>query len=118
MARAKPILILLGLNSLLQFFIPFWWVIGISGFLVGFLLCVRPMHAFITGCLGISLSWLAMMLVTDATHSFALSKNMSAVLPLGGFIPGFYLLSLFIGGLIGGLSALSGYYGKKFFIDK
>lgn len=113
MKLIRLIVIIFICNSLLQLIIPFWWLLAPVCFLTCWLLAKSNREAFFSAFIGVGLSYFIMMLVQDYPTQFVLSEKMSAVFSLPGPI-GFYLVSILVGGIIGGLSGLSGFVGKNF----
>lgn len=113
MKLAQLVLIILFVNSLLQFFLPHWWLLAIVCFIGCWLWANSGKHAFISSFIGVGLSYLAMMLTLDLPSGFIVSSKMAAVfsMPHGAL---FYVVSILIGALVGGLSGLSGFLGKNF----
>ena len=87
---------------ILQYFMP-WWTMAIGAFGVGYFFKSNGYRSFLAGLLGVSLLWLNMSFYIDlATHSL-LTEKVNRLLPVNAF-----LLTGIIGGLVGGLAALTG----------
>jgi len=99
------ILILFILNTIVQYFLNDWWLIAITSFFAVFAFNISK-KTFIVGFVGIILSWLAMILFIEIPTNFIVSKTMSNLFPLYGNALLFYIITLFIGGIVGGLSAI------------
>jgi hypothetical protein len=113
MRLAKLVVIILFINSLLQFFIPVWWLLALVCFVACWVWATSNRHAFISSSIGIALSYLAMMLVLEYPSGFVVSDKMATLfsLPNGAL---FYIISILIGGFMGGLSGMCGFLGNKF----
>jgi len=99
------------LTGLLSFiaglFLP-WWSIAIVAFLVALLL---PQHTginFLSGFAAIFLLWAVIAIWIDLKNNSILSHKIAELFPLGGSSALLILVTAFIGGLVGGLAAMSG----------
>lgn len=92
-----------------QYFLP-WWTLAVAALLVGYYFHNSAGMSFIAGFLGVSMLWLAMSYYVDFTTQSILTAKMNKLLPLNVFV-----MSALIGGLVGGLAALTGTLirGKK-----
>lgn len=104
-------LISLVLIALLSFcaglYFP-WWSIAIVPFIVGLLVPQSGLHAFLSGFLGVAVLWAVLMLILSIPNDHILAHR---VAPIFIKMDAPYLLILvtaLMGGIIGGLSALSG----------
>lgn len=87
---------------MLQSFLP-WWTMGIGAFVVAYFVGNKSFYSFLAGLIGVGTLWLAMAMYIDySTHSI-LTEKINKLLPLNAF-----LLTTLVGGLVGGLNALSG----------
>ena len=101
------ILITIALCFLLQYFLP-WWTMAIGTFVVAFLFDNKSFPSFAAGFLAIAILWTAMAgYITLATDSILTSK-LNQLLPLNSLI-----LTGMIGGMVGGLGALTGSLFRK-----
>jgi hypothetical protein len=104
-------LVAILLTALLAFisglFLP-WWGIAITSLLVAMLVHQKAGKAFLAGLLGVFILWGGLALWIDIKNDGVLSKKIASVLPLGGNTVYLILLTGLIGGLVGGLSAMSG----------
>jgi hypothetical protein len=97
---------------MLQYMLP-WWSLAIAAFLVGFFLSVNAMRAFFAGFLGIGLFWLLMAFLLDWHSGTGLSERVAALFSLNSML--LMLVTALIGAIVGGCSALTGYYLRKAF---
>jgi hypothetical protein len=92
---------------LLQFFLP-WWTLAIGAFVVAFLFDSKSFPSFAAGFLGVAILWLAWAgLITIVTDSI-LTTKLNQLLPINSFI-----ITALVGGLVGGLGALTGSLFRK-----
>ncbi len=99
--------ILIGLlSAVAEAFLP-WWSVAVVSFLVAVLMGGKGGWAFLMGFLGISLFWLAAVLLQDLPNEHILSNRMAVLFHLPDYKL-FIAVTVFVGGLIGGLSAWAG----------
>ncbi len=106
------ILLIALLSALAQLVLP-WWSIAIVAFGVCFWRSTRGRQAFRSGFLGIAVVWLLYALlihlrtegVFTGRMGLLLFKSESAALPL--------LVTVILGGLVGGLSGLTGFLIRR-----
>ena len=109
-------LILIVLVSwIAQRFLP-WWGFAPLVFLVALTLSKKGGQAFLSGFLGLALLWGGYAFCYSSMNDGIMANRMGQVLgglPGGGMI----LITIFLGGLLGGLSAWSGQLARKLFQD-
>jgi len=91
---------------ILELFAP-WYSIAIAAFVFGYVL--KSSANFIAGFLAIAVLWLFKMWITDlnAAENLNLAEAVSKIFPLNSKAL-LYLVTSFIGGLVGGFAALTG----------
>ena len=97
------ILSIIVLSVVTTWLLP-WWMIAVCSVLVGLLVYQKPHKAFFAGFFAIALFWLVAILMKDVPNQHILSSRMATVFGL----PNYTLLiavNVFLGALIGGLSA-------------
>lgn len=100
------LIIVLGLIA--QLVLP-WWIIAIVGFLVGLTFMDKASYAVITGFFAVFTLWGLVALLKSYQNNFVLIDRMSELLPIHNVGLLLFVTAL-IGGLVGLLSTLSGYY--------
>lgn len=95
------------LNSILEFILP-WYVLAIVCFIIGLIARLSTWQSFLSGFLGIGLSWLILILIYDMPNHHFLSTRISKVFSLGENYWLLILISVSLGGIIGGLSTICG----------
>ena len=85
-----------------------WWTVAIASFLVSFFLYQKPLTSLLTGFLGIFLLWAAITIVRSSANEHILAHRMSMFILKNDSPYMLIFLTAFIGGIIGGLGALSG----------
>ncbi|MCX8020509.1 MAG: hypothetical protein N2747_08470 [Chitinophagaceae bacterium] len=102
--------ILTGLLSFISgIFLP-WWGIAPSALLVAALIHQKAGKAFLSGFAGVFLLWAGLSFWIDIKNNSLLSRKIAEILPLGGNSLLLILLTALVGGLAGGLGALTGSY--------
>ncbi len=87
-----------------------WWGFAITSLLVAVLVHQKAGKAFLAGFTGVFLLWGGLAWWIDMSNNSVLSAKIANVLPLGGNTIYLILVTGFIGGLVAGMSALSGSY--------
>lgn len=86
----------------LQTFLP-WWTMALGAFTISYVIGNKGWIAFLAGFVGVAFLWVGMAFYIDSlTHSI-LTEKINRLLPLNAFI-----LTLLIGGLVGGFASLTG----------
>ncbi len=109
-------LIILVLSFAGGYFLP-WWVIAIAAFLAAFFAGKKPSTAFLSGFIAVFIAWVVLALFKSVPNNHILAKRVAHLFQLHYWIL-ILLLTGFVGGLVGGMSALSGMLLKKAFSDK
>jgi len=107
--------IIIAISALiLQLFLP-WWSIAIAGFISGVFFIQKPGKAFLNGFFGIFALWSAVSLYIYIVNEGLLAERLADLfsLPHGLLV---VLLTGLIGGICGGLSAITGNYFKALFL--
>lgn len=87
-----------------------WWSFALCAFLVSVLILQRPGKAFLAGFSGVFLFWFVFAWIINSANDGILAHKIAEIFPLGGVSFLLILVSALIGGLVGGLAALSGSY--------
>lgn len=91
----------------LEWILP-WWIIALVPFICCLFLLPRPGKAFLSGFLAIGLMWTGVALWRMSRGSTEFVASLSEVLTLPHQAYWFFIVTVFVGGLIGGLSGLTG----------
>ncbi|WP_295651382.1 hypothetical protein [uncultured Mucilaginibacter sp.] len=100
--------------SLLASFVLPWWTIAIISFLMALFIAKTSRHAFWSGFVAIFIVWIVVALFKSVPNDHILAKRVAAVFHLPHWIL-LLLVTALIGGLVAGMSALTGFYVKKAF---
>ena len=105
------LLLILTLGLIAQFFLP-WWIIAPVAFGLAAWRASSAGQAFGAGFLGIGLGWLGASLLIHLRTGGILTARMAELLPLHSSA-GLIGITVLVGGLVGGLAALSGYLVRR-----
>ena len=95
-------------------FLP-WWTVALAAGIVALLLPQKSFISFLCGFVGVFGLWLGLTLWIDRNNDGVLTSRMAHVLPVGGHVMYLHLITALVGGLIGGLAALSGKHIRSIF---
>ncbi len=99
------------LSFVLQWFMP-WWIIAVVAFGIALWKATTAGSAFWSGFLSIVLLWAFMSTVTHARTEGILTEKIAHLfnLPASSLL---IVITALVGGIVGGLAALSGYYVRQ-----
>ncbi|HSK13153.1 MAG TPA: hypothetical protein VK907_08045 [Phnomibacter sp.] len=90
-----------------------WWLFTIGAFLGGLVVPQSSWRSFLAGFLGIMLLWLVMVFIIDSANESIMSARMASILPLQGSSALLMLGTAIVGGILGGMAALTGSLLRK-----
>ncbi|MGJ7031585.1 hypothetical protein [Niabella hirudinis] len=90
-----------------------WWMIAAAGFVVTLILPQKPTLAFLSGFTAVFLLWLVLALLINAANGGILAARVGALLGIGNSPVLLGVISSIIGGLVGGMGALSAGYLRQ-----
>lgn len=98
---------------LFMLFLP-WWTIAIAAGLVSFIYNTST-HSFLTGFIGVALLWFFWSMMNSMANEHLLAEKMAHVIVPNGALGaiGLVLVTAMIGGLVGGLGAMTGKLGRR-----
>jgi hypothetical protein len=100
------VVLIVVFSAVAEYFLP-WWTIAVVSFLVSLIVGGKAGSSFLAGFLGIALLWLAAALYHDIPNEHILSARMAVLFKLPNYTL-FVVVTVFIGGLVGGLAAWAG----------
>ena len=106
-------LIILILSFASGYFLP-WWVVAIAAFLAAFFIGKTSGQSFWSGFSAVFIVWTVLALFKSIPNDHVLAKRVAELFTLPNWIL-LLLITALIGGLVGGMSALSGLLLKKAF---
>ncbi len=100
------------LTSLFTYVGP-WWLIIIAPLLLGFFFKITQFHAFLMGAFSIIIYWGFLFIILSSKVGSSILERVAYLLPINGSKVGLVIITLLIGGLLGGLAALNGAFWRK-----
>src|ERR1700753_2573984 len=110
-------LIILALSFAASYFLP-WWSIALIAFIAAIILKTRPGKAFWSGFGGVFVAWTILALMKSIPNDNILAGRVVQLFPLPHNWIWVLLVTGIIGGLVGGMAALSGALGRGAFAKK
>jgi hypothetical protein len=105
--------IILILSIAIANFLP-WWAAAIIAFLAALYFGKTAGQAFVSGFLGLFVAWMVLALVKSIPNNNVLATRVSQLFHLPNWIL-LLIVTALIGGLVGGMAALTGVLVKKAF---
>ncbi|MES2517947.1 MAG: hypothetical protein V4585_07560 [Bacteroidota bacterium] len=106
---ASPLTItIVALAFILGYFFE-WWTVAIAAFIGGAIFAKSSGEAFAKGTTAISTLWLLAAWYQHFSTAGILSNKIAQILPVGGNVGLLILITIFIGGIVGGFGAMSGF---------
>jgi hypothetical protein len=107
-------LIILILSFASGYFLP-WWVVAIAAFLAALFIGKTPKQSFWSGFGAIFVGWTTLALFKSIPNNHILADRVVKLFPLPHHWISILIVTALIGGLVGGMSALSGVLLKRAF---
>ena len=92
-----------------------WWTVAIAAFIGGFFFGTSSGETFAKGATAVTTLWLLMTWYHHFTTQGILSNKIAQILPVGGNVGMLIAATVFIGGLVGGWGAMSGFLVRSLF---
>lgn len=106
-------IILIAVISLLAQFVLPWWSLAIAAFLVCFWRSPGAGKAFLYGFAGVVLVWLSYALLVHVRTDGIFTGRMSELLFKANNPALLIIVTAVLGGLVGGLAGLSGFFARQ-----
>lgn len=90
-----------------------WWSIALISFIIALLIHQRPLASFFSGFSGIFVLWMTIASFINAANNSILANRIGEMLGIGQNPALLIFTTAFIGGLVGGFSALSASYLRR-----
>lgn len=107
--------ILILILTLISGFITPWWAICIISFVMALYAGKKPAQAFWSGFGAVFIVWTVLALVKSIPNDHLLAGRMATLFHLPHWTLLLFVVSL-VGGLVGGMSALSGLLVRRLFV--
>ena len=95
-----------------------WYSFVVCAFIVALITSLKPGTAFLSGFVGLFVLWFILCFKIDNGNQHILSEKVANILPLNGSSIALMIVSAFVGGLLGGMGALSGGFARSVFKRK
>ena len=89
-----------------------WWLSSLLGFFYAIFMRLRPLIAFLLGFLGLAITWGGFAYYLDNQNNHLLADKIALLFHLSNHIS-LVLMTAFIGGILGGLGALTASFLNK-----
>ena len=109
-------LIILILTIICSYILP-WWFVAAIAFIAAFFINTKPEWAFLSGLGGVFIAWAIVALLKTIPNDNILAGRVSNLFPVHSWLFILIVTSI-VGGLVGGMAALSGALVRKAFRDK
>ena len=92
-----------------------WWTVAIAAFIGGAIFGKSSGETFVKGMIAVIIVWLLMVCYYHFSTQGILSNKIAQILPMGGNVGILIIVTVLIGGLVGGLGAMSGFFVRNLF---
>ncbi len=89
-----------------------WWLIIIAPFLLGFFFKLDMIQSFFIGSASIIIFW-GLIFMMSTPSGTVIYERVAYLLPINGSKVGLILITLMLGGLLGGLAAMNGTFWRN-----
>lgn len=89
-----------------------WWLIIIAPMILGFFFKLNMIQSFFIGSASIIIFW-GLIFVLSSSSGTLIYERVAYLLPINGSKVGLILITLMIGGLLGGIAALNGTFWRN-----
>lgn len=107
--------ILILILSLIAGFITPWWAAAIIAFVMALYAGKKPWQAFISGFSAVFITWVVLALIKSIPNNHVLASRVAVLFHLPGWSI-LLIVTALIGGLVGGMSAMSGVLVRRVFV--
>lgn len=108
------ILTIIVLTFLMGYFFE-WWTVAIAAFIGGAIFGKSSGETFARGMVAIIILWLLMVCYHHFSTQGILSNKIAQILPVGGNVGILIVVTVLIGGIVGGWGAMSGFLVRNLF---
>lgn len=90
-----------------------WYSFVFCALIVSIAIHQKAWKAFLSGFIAVFLLWIVLAIIIDNANEHILSKKVAEILPLNGNYFLLIFITGFVGGLLAGMSALTGSFLRK-----
>lgn len=112
---ANPLTVTIIILTFVMGYFFEWWTVAIAAFIGGAVFGKSSGETFARGMFAVILLWLVMVCYQHFSTHGILSNKIAQILPVGGNVAILMLATVLIGGLVGGLGAMSGFLIRNLF---
>ncbi|GAB3927139.1 hypothetical protein [Mucilaginibacter myungsuensis] len=98
--------------TLIAGFVAPWWVAAIIAFVAAYFTGRRPGTSFVAGFFAVLITWVVLILVKTIPNDHVLASRIAVLLHLPGWTM-LLIVTAIMGGIVGGMSAMSGVLVKQ-----
>jgi len=106
-------LVIFILSFICSYFLP-WWFVAVIAFATAYFIGKKPGRTFLAGFTGVFLAWIILTLLKSVPNDNVLAGRVAKLFQLPNWIL-LLLVTALIGGLVGGMAALSGSLVRRSF---
>jgi hypothetical protein len=106
-------LVILILSIICSYVLP-WWFVAVIAFVAAYFFSKKPGKAFLSGFLAVFVAWILLALFKSIPNDNILATRVAKLMQLPNWIL-LLIVTGIIGGLLGGMAALSGALIRKSF---
>ena len=92
-----------------------WWTVAIAAFIGGAIFGKSSGETFVKGMIAVIIVWLLMVCYYHFSTQGILSNKIAQILPVAGNVGILIVVTVLIGGLVGGFGAMSGFLVRNLF---
>ncbi len=92
-----------------------WWTVVIAAFIGGAIFGKSSGETFVKGMIAVIILWLLMVCYYHFSTQGILSNKIAQILPVAGNVGILIVVTVLIGGLVGGFGAMSGFLVRNLF---
>lgn len=90
-----------------------WWSVAVVAFLVSLIVHQKPALSFIAGFLGVLVVWMVLAALINSSNAGMLAAKIGTLMGVGDSAAIMILVTGFVGGLVGGLAALTASFLRR-----
>jgi uncharacterized membrane protein len=112
---ANPLTVTIVVLTFLMGYFFEWWTVAIAAFIGGAIFGKSSGETFARGMVAVIILWLLMVCYHHFSTQGILSNKIAQILPVGGNVGILIVITVLIGGIVGGWGAMSGFLVRNLF---